>query len=85
MNGHHPPTIVVAGIGVIIGAAITEVVGDVLGVVVLITGLTTAVARYAAVLAGWSNRAVERVTAVGFFAGLVISGLLLTGDALAAP
>lgn len=61
----------------ILAEIFTEANPDVAGSLVAATGLTGATARYAAVLAGGSEREVEWTTAIGFFSGLGFGGFAL--------
>jgi len=55
------------------GTLSADGVNDYLGVAVAVTGLTVGAIRYWTVLRGASKRQVEYATAIGFFAGLVLS------------
>jgi hypothetical protein len=66
----------------IFGGIFTETSSDLVPSLVASTGLTAAASRYAAVLAGGDDEAVERATAVGFFSGLGSGGFVLLLEAL---
>lgn len=71
-----------AAIGFLLGGLLVDAVTSVLGVVVLVTGLCAAAGREAAVLAGSDHETVKRMTARGFYAGVVASVLVLIADLL---
>lgn len=58
----------------------TEVLSDAAALVAVTTGLLGGAARYGAVLAGRTDRDVERVTAFGFFFGFVFGVFILFVD-----
>jgi hypothetical protein len=73
----HPPSALTGGLlGFVVGGSIAGV-SDVLTLVALITGLSAATAREAAVLADRSEADVKRAAAIGFFSGLLICLLAL--------
>ena len=41
------------------------------------TGLAAGTGRYAVMLLGWAESRVERATAVGFFLGILVGGMVL--------
>ena len=61
----------------------TNALSGAVAVLIGVTGLFGGAAHYAAVLAGRSEREVERATAIGFFLGFGLGALALAVDALA--
>ena len=57
--------------------SLTELVNGAGGLVVILSGLVAAATRSVVVLAGWSEKAVERATAVGFLLGAAAAIVLL--------
>lgn len=68
--------------GFVVGGFFLDGAADVVAVVGGVTVLSAATARYGAVLARRGERAVKRITAIGFFAGLGISIVILLADAI---
>ncbi len=60
----------------------TGALSGAVAVLIGVTGLFGGAAHYAAVLAGRSEREVERATAIGFFLGSALGALALAVDAL---
>jgi hypothetical protein len=56
----------------VVNAILVEFVSNVGGAMVVVTGLAAGLARTWAVLVQASNERVERMTAVGFVAGIVV-------------
>ena len=77
MNGY--PVGFAAGIGLFIGG-IVSAIDDVLGFVAVVTAACAGAARYTAVLLRCDQAQIERVTARGFFAGVLLSAAFLMID-----
>lgn len=74
---------VAAGIvGVVVGGVFAQFVTNVLGLVVLVTGITTATLRYLAIYQRRGETEVERQTALGFVVGLYLSAAIIAIDAV---
>jgi hypothetical protein len=69
----HPPSTPGAGI-------VIDLVSDVAGTMILLTGLVAAASRTFAVLAGSPPEKVELFTALGFLGGVAVSAILLALD-----
>lgn len=89
MSGSGPIDVLVAVIALMIGGIFVEAIGDVLGLVIVVTGLTTVGLRsYVAltidddVKAEEASLRLERATAIGFYLGVSLSVLILVVDAL---
>jgi 4-hydroxybenzoate polyprenyltransferase len=74
MNGH--PAAFAAGFALLIGG-IVSAIGDALGFVAVVTAACAGTARYSAVLLRRDQAQIERVTARGFFIGVLLSAALL--------
>lgn len=79
MNGH--PAAFAAGFGLFIGGLVSAI-DDVLGFVAVVTAACAGAARYTAVLLRRDQAVIERVTARGFFAGVLFSTVFLFIDRL---
>ena len=66
----------------VLGGIFTNALSDAVAVLVGCTGLFGGAAHYVAVLAGRSEREVERATGFGFFFGFGLGTLVLAIDAL---
>jgi hypothetical protein len=64
----------------LIGGIFTDALSGAVAVLIGSTGLLGGAARYAAVLAGRTEREIERATAFGFFLGFGIGTLALLVD-----
>lgn len=71
-----------AAIGFLLGGVLADGISTVLGLVALLTGLSAAAAREAAILAGRGESAVKRATAFGFYVGVTLSVFVLFIDAV---
>ncbi len=71
----QPPEIPLAGV-------VIDVVSDVAGTMIVLTGLLAAALRTGAVLAKSSSERVEWVTALGFLWGAIVATMLLALDAV---
>lgn len=69
-------------IDLVFGDVLTNPLSGAVAALVGFTGLFSAAAYYAAVLAGRLEREVERATGIGFFIGFAIGVLVLVADAL---
>ena len=69
-------------IGFVLGGIFTHALSGSVAVLVGFTGLFGGAAHYAAILAGRSDRDVDRATSIGFFAGAALGIVLLAIDAL---
>jgi hypothetical protein len=77
LNGH--PAAFAAGLGLLI-AGLISAVDDVLGLFAVLTAACAGLARYTAVLLRLEQPVIERATARGFFAGVLLSAALLIFD-----
>ena len=68
--------------GIVIGGIFAHELSGAVAVLVALTGLFGGAAHYAAILAGRSERDVERATGIGFFFGFALGVLVLVLDAL---
>lgn len=75
----HPAALLAALAGLLAGAVVA-VLDHALSFIAVVTAVATATVRYFAVLRGAEKSQVERVTAYGFFFGLVLSVCLLALD-----
>jgi hypothetical protein len=66
-----------------LGGIFTSAVSGAVAALIGFTGLLGGATHYAAVLAGRSQREVERATAIGFFLGFGLGALALVIDSLA--
>ena len=64
----------------VLGGIFTEALSGAAALLIGSTGLMGGAARYAAVLAGRSEREIERATAFGFFFGFGLGALALVID-----
>ena len=69
--------------GLALGGILTDALSGAVAALLGFTGLFGGAAHYSAVLAGRSEREVERATGVGFFLGFALGALALVIDALA--
>jgi hypothetical protein len=69
-------------IALVFGGIFTNELSGAVAALVGFTGLFGGAAHYAAVLAGRSEREVERATGLGFFFGFGLGALVLVIDAL---
>ncbi len=67
-------------IGFVLGDIFTKTLSGAVAALIGFTGLFGGAAHYAAVLAGRSQREVERATGFGFFFGCALGVLVLTID-----
>jgi hypothetical protein len=67
-------------LGLLIAGIFTDALSSAVATLIGFTGLFGGAARYAAVLAGQSERDVERATAFGFFFGFLLGALVLVID-----
>lgn len=67
-------------ISLLLGGIFTDVLPGAIAMLIGSTGLIGGAARYAAVLAGRSEREIERATAFGFFLGFGLGTLSLLID-----
>lgn len=65
---------------IVFSGIFTERLADAAALVISSTGLIGGAARYGAVLAGRSEREIERATAVGFFLGFGVGVFALVVD-----
>jgi hypothetical protein len=70
-------------VGLVLGGIFTDALSGAVAALIGFTGLLGGAAHYAAVLAGRTEREVERATAIGFFLGFGLGALALVIDALA--
>ncbi len=66
----------------IFAGILTDALSGSVAALIGVTGLFGGAARYAAVLAGRSEREIEHATAFGFFAGFGVGALVLVIDSL---
>lgn len=66
----------------VFGGILTDALSGAIAALIGFTGLFGGAAHYAAVLAGRSQREVERATAIGFFLGFGFGAVALLIDAL---
>jgi hypothetical protein len=66
----------------VLGGIFTDALSGAVAVLIGFTGLFGGAAHYAAVLAGRSEREVERATATGFFLGFAFGVVVLLIDGL---
>ena len=67
-------------IALFLGGIFTDALSGAVALLIGSTGLIGGAARYAAVLAGRSEREIERATALGFFLGFGLGTLALLVD-----
>jgi hypothetical protein len=70
-------------IGHVFGGIFTDALSGAVAALIGFTGLFGGAAHYAAVLAGRSEREIERATAFGFFFGFGLGVLVLVIDSVA--
>lgn len=68
--------------GLVFGGIFTSELSGAVAALIGFTGLSGGAARYGAVLAGRTEREVERATAFGFFLGFGLGTLVLLVDSL---
>jgi len=69
-------------IGFVLGGIFANQIAGAVALLIGLTGLFGGAAHYAAILAGWPERDVERATGIGFFLGGSLGILGLIADAL---
>jgi hypothetical protein len=75
-------TLAATVIGFVLGGIFANQIAGAVALLIGLTGLFGGAAHYAAILAGWPERDVERATGIGFFLGGSLGILGLIADAL---